>query len=109
MPIYEYECRKHGEFELIRNVQEARLSGSCPDCGATCGRIVSAPHIVGLPKATLVAHERNERSQHEPRVATRGHVCSASCNHGGRAKDGPPKRRVAQRYTGARPWVIEHA
>ncbi len=107
MPIYEYECSEHGEFELIRSMREAGEAGQCPLCLTQCRRIVSAPHVTGMPKAAVVAHERNERSQHEPRVASR-HVCNSGCRHGA-TKSGAARGAGVKKYTGARPWVIEHA
>ena len=110
MPIYEYSCQDHGEFELIRNISESGLLGRCPDCDVGCRRILSAPHISGMTKAAFVAHETNERSRHEPRVSKHGHVHGPGCSHGtshGAKKNGSSKSGL-KRYAGARPWVVEH-
>jgi putative FmdB family regulatory protein len=115
MPIYEYECEQHGVFELQREMSLARLGADCPDCELSCPRILSVPRISAVTKQARIVHERNEKSQHEPRVATRkGHTCGAGCSH-----DHAPKRlqtktpaaeakTPARRYTGPRPWVVEH-
>jgi putative FmdB family regulatory protein len=116
MPIYEYECEQHGVFELQREMSLARAGGPCPECEQSCPRILSVPRIAAVSKQTRTAHERNEKSQHEPRVATRkGHTCGAGCNH----QHTPPARvqtktppaeakTPSRRYTGPRPWVVEH-
>jgi putative FmdB family regulatory protein len=115
MPIYEYECERHGVFELERGMSLAREGAACPDCESSCPRILSVPRISAVSKQTRVAHERNEKSQHEPRVATRKrHTCGAGCSHG----PTPPRvqtktpaaeaKTPSRRYTGPRPWVIEH-
>jgi len=74
-----------------------------------------------MERTVVQAHDRNERSRHEPSIHTgalsnhalfrgkarRGHVCSASCSHGM-----SPQERKSQSlttYAGPRPWVIEHA
>lgn len=118
MPIYEYECQAHGVFESMGEMARARADGSCPECAESCPRILSVPRISGLSKQTRVALERNEKSQHEPRVATRsanrGHVCGSGCHHGQSPKRVQTKTPAAEaktasrRYTGPRPWVIEH-
>ena len=115
MPIYEYECEAHGVFELMREMAQARAGGACPECDESCPRILSVPRISALSKQTRVAIERNEKSQHEPRVATRNkHVCGSGCNHGHTPKRLQTKTPAAEAktpsrvYTGPRPWVVEH-
>ncbi len=110
MPIYEYFCQRHGDFELIRSIGESALPGDCPHCQVECRRILSAPHIAGVPRAAMVAHETNERSQNEPRVSSHGHVCGAGCSHGAshESRQRNKTKPVMKRYTGARPWVVEH-
>lgn len=45
MPIYEYRCPEHGVFEQIRPFSESDETGTCPECEAECGRIISLPAI----------------------------------------------------------------
>lgn len=112
MPIYEFECRSHGVFELERPVSQAKGAGTCPECGVASARILSVPRLAALAKDTRVALDRNARSQHEPRVICReaSHHDSASAARG----HAPAQRSLAagagraRAYTGARPWVIEH-
>jgi putative FmdB family regulatory protein len=96
MPLYEYECSEHGVFELIRGISEARQGAPCPECASEAPRILSAPAVSSLSRATRVAHERNERSRHEPRVVR---------NEGPRTPErGPPRLH----QSGGRPWALEH-
>lgn len=110
MPIYEYECTAHGTFELLRNVALARQHARCPQCQVRCHRILSPPHLSTLSKGLRTAHERHERSRHEPRLEQRRpkvHRCGSACAAPLDARPTPHRRR-AQVYTGARPWVLEH-
>lgn len=115
MPIYEYRCGAHGLFEELRSISEYRRTAECPECRSDCSRALSAPHISALSASRMAALQTNERSQHEPRVQTR-------CDHTHHAHDKSPAGRDSQSkvassgrsgrlrtYTGARPWVIEHA
>lgn len=42
MPIYEYECPKHGRFEMLRSLSESDLE-NCPICKSEVTRVMSAP------------------------------------------------------------------
>lgn len=120
MPIYEYECSEHGRFDELRGFAENRLPADCPVCGARCERAVSLPRAPLLDGAVVRAHDRNEKSRHEPAVhagrlaehavfkgkARRGHVCSPGCGHGGGAAQRKAQSFLA--YNGPRPWVVEH-
>jgi putative FmdB family regulatory protein len=98
MPLYEYECSAHGVFELSRPMAEASLSAVCPDCGAGAPRILSAPGVPCLPAWRARAHDRNERSRHEPRRVERVPRPPASTAH-----EAP--RSIA---SSGRPWAIGH-
>ena len=106
MPIYEYECRQHGVFELLKSVSEVHDPGLCPRCALPGQRLISVPTLSAMARSEVIAHERNERSRHEPRIARSPGSCnhSGACNHGRKAQPGKLKA-----YTGKRPWVIEHA
>jgi putative FmdB family regulatory protein len=118
MPIYEYECERHGRFDELRGFSESALPAECPACKAVCTRAVSLPRLPVMAGGTRQAMERNERSRHEPLVhkgdltshpvfkgkAKRGHVCTAACNHGAAEK----KAQSFLQYKGPRPWVVEH-
>lgn len=42
MPMYQYKCEEHGDFERLRKISE-RLEAECPKCGAVCKQSVTAP------------------------------------------------------------------
>ena len=44
MPIYEYECRKCGNFEVTQRITENALR-KCPKCKGKVSRLLSAPSI----------------------------------------------------------------
>ena len=44
MPLYEYECPKHGTFEQIQKFSDPPLT-KCPKCGGPVERLLSAPAI----------------------------------------------------------------
>jgi putative FmdB family regulatory protein len=71
MPLYEFECREHGVFELERRMAEASDAASCGVCGHDAARIVSLPNLAQVPRWKAKAREVNERSQHAPRLVTR--------------------------------------
>lgn len=102
MPIYEYECEQHGLFEEMRPMHRSAEGADCPECAAVAPRVLSPTRTNCVPRATSVAHARNEKSQHSPEVCTHGH-------HRHPAKQPKPARPgQLQAYRGQRPWVMEH-
>src|SRR5687767_4538681 len=104
MPVYEYECERHGPFELMRPMSRAGEDGACPTCGAASQRVITAPNLLTMSPPKREAASRNERSRHDP------HVCTSGCGHrhgtgmaGAGAK--AAARGTLQAYTGPRPWV----
>jgi putative FmdB family regulatory protein len=101
MPLYEYQCRRHGVFEQLGSIADRAASQPCPDCRRQAPRVLSAPQQPVLERSTRIAHERNERSQHEPRM-----VKARALEQ---ARDARPKPAPVQRaHAGARPWMIGH-
>lgn len=99
MPLYEYQCRKHGVFEQLGSIAERAASQPCPDCRRAAPRVLSAPQQPVLERAPRIAHERN---QHEPRLVKSGAPEPA--------RDAPPPKPppMQRAHTGARPWMIGH-
>ena len=106
MPLYEYECDRHGSFTLVRPMSQSGERAACPTCAAPSKRVITAPTVFTLSPLRRDAAFRNERSRHEPRV------CQSGRGHSHGAGTGPGKRTVPagklQAYTGPRPWVVEH-
>lgn len=71
MPIYEFRCQSAHEYE--RSVPISARDGdlTCPRCGATARRRISAPRLssLGTPAGELL--ERAAASAHEPAVVDR--------------------------------------
>ena len=103
MPTYAHACAEHGEFDDMRPIARHAEDAECPVCAKPCGRIVTVPRFRSMERNSLIAHERNEKSRHEP------HVCSSGCSHNHGSKKIPSSKPPAlEQYKGPRPWVIEH-
>jgi len=78
----------------------------CPDCGATCGRVLSSmPAIAGMDSGRRTAIATNERSAHAPRLSS-AHGPGCGC-----CKTGTRKTLAAEgvkSFPSARPWMISH-
>lgn len=44
MPLYEYQCKKDGRFELIRKFSDPPVT-KCPTCGHKVEKLLSSPAI----------------------------------------------------------------
>ena len=114
MPLYEYACPDCGTFSALRKMSESQLPAHC-DCGELGTRILSAPRLAVMDRAQRSAHERNEKSAHEPR-STRRSSCGCSgnhtCNSSATAKDQGSKEKGSllqmQTKKTARPWMLGH-
>lgn len=96
MPLYDYACNECGRFRAWRAMAEAAAPADCPGCGTTAPRAVTAPNLAILGRSTRIAHERNERSAHEPAVMQRSQM-------------GPPsKPHHHHRPDPRRAWMIGH-
>ncbi len=112
MPIYEYHCAACDHaFEEPRSMSEFREPMACPICTEPANRVIySAPRLSTMRADRRQAHERNERSAHEPRMS-RGHICGPGCGHrhgtgasAGGEKTAPPIKS----QPGKRPWMLGH-
>ncbi len=106
MPMYEYHCSScDNEFTELRPMAQCIEPCLCINCGEMAQRQISAPRLATMSAERRHAHQTNERSQHAPRMAKRGHVCSSSCNHG---KNGEQKPAMKSAPASKRPWMIGH-
>lgn len=106
MPMYDYYCYGcENEFTVLRPMAQCSEPVECANCGELAPRQISAPRLNTMRPETRKAHQTNERSQHAPRMAKRGHVCSASCSHG---KSGEEKPVMKSAPASKRPWMIGH-
>ncbi len=121
MPVYEYQCADCGVFTAIRKMSESSAPAYCDVCGSECARILSVPRLAMMGKHQRDAHERNEKSAHEPRVGRRSscgcagaHTCKTNANgekNGAVQKVNPatgtPALQMQTKKT-ARPWMLGH-
>ena len=42
MPIYQYSCSEHGDFEKMKKISE-RFTCECPECGVECKQELTVP------------------------------------------------------------------
>lgn len=110
MPLYEYECSRHGPFEQMRPLSEASMRQRCPTCGVASPRaILSAAGLSTLSPAARRAHATNERSAHEPRSSKQHrHGPGCGCSQA-KAKAGTARGADGSKmFPGRRPWMISH-
>ena len=111
MPRYDYSCERCGPFEAWRPMSEYSAPSDCPSCGSPAPRMVTAPFIANMNPHTRIAHERNEKSAHEPRVMSRGEMNRLGTKRSGGATHDHHHhghgRHAHHRHSG-RPWMIGH-
>jgi putative FmdB family regulatory protein len=91
VPIYAFSCADCGPFELLRPMAAASSPARCPDCGAEARRVFSPPGLALLARPVRRALDLEEKSAHEPDVATE--------------KRGLP---LPHRHAPSPPWVLSH-
>jgi putative FmdB family regulatory protein len=96
VPLYEYDCSTHGVFELHRAVREFASPATCPACHEPSARILSVPGVAQVEHGERVARDRNEQSQHEPRLVERAREAS------------PGTRAWQAKPSGGLPWAVGH-
>ncbi len=112
MPVYEYQCANHGVISELRAIGQRDEPATCGQCGGSALRVISAPRLQLMSADNRRAWERNERSAHEPRRATRAacghaHHDGGSCSSGQRA-GAPAAATLKQGAPGTRPWMLGH-
>ena len=108
MPLYNYVCLSHGEFDCWRPMSESDEPSPCPACGESAPRAISAPSLALMNSITRKAHSINERSADQPVMETRtpagerktDHVCGHGCSHS--------QGKSRHRHGPSRPWMIGH-
>lgn len=110
MPLYEYDCPGCGSFTAWGRMATAEAPAPCPRCGAAAPRAIASPAL-GMERGRYHAHARNERSAHEPAVATRGGTGEAAHGHHHHSPLDPRARRLvgdAHAHVSRRPWSVGH-
>jgi putative FmdB family regulatory protein len=113
MPLYNYTCQAHGDFECWRPMAESAEPASCPACGLSVPRAVSAPSLANMDSTRRKGHAINERSADEPRFESRTrdnegtggqHHCGHGHHHGGHEHP----HSHPHGHGSKRPWMIGH-
>jgi putative FmdB family regulatory protein len=89
MPVYVFNCRECGPFELSRPMAETGRAAHCPVCQLEARRVFTPPGLTRLARPVRQVLEAEEASAHEPRLVTQ--------------KRGRP---LPQRRSPAPPWVL---
>jgi putative FmdB family regulatory protein len=111
MPLYDYECVTCGEFREWRSMSEWEARVPCPSCSLAAPRRAAAPMLAVLSTNNRIAHERNERSAHEPKVVRREHLPPAHHHHGhGHGINPLIKQQFGDVHKSPpdRPWLVGH-
>ena len=118
MPIYDYRCESCGDFEAWGKMSESSAPAQCEHCGSFGERIITAPSLAILGPGQRNAHERNEKSAHEPRTTRRSscgcsgtHTCATpSADNSARKKKKIAQANGLEMQTKktARPWMLGH-
>lgn len=89
-------------------MSESAVPMPCPSCDTRAERLVTAPFIANMNPHSRIAHERNEKSAHEPRVVrkTRKDPAEHGHSHGHGRHNGHGQHLHVHR--GSRPWMIGH-
>jgi len=98
MPVYEYRCKRHGVFERVAGMKESADPAACPRCKKGSQRILSSVRGAQMSATEVRARDRNERSQHEPKVVQTKKKPLA-----------PGQRPKLQSSHTSRPWALEHS
>jgi putative FmdB family regulatory protein len=108
MPVYEYECRRHGYFEAMRPMSESRDHQPCPQCSRASPRVIlSAAAVPFMAPAARRAHSTNERAQHEPKSSAH-HVHGKHCGCSNRKSNSASTAGGGKAFPARRPWMISH-
>lgn len=101
MPLYDYHCAECGPFRAWQAMREAHEPVPCPECDAPRARAVVAPNLALMARTRRIAHQRNEKSAHEPRLESR----TAGSTNGHHHHHGHGHHH---HHAASRPWMIGH-
>ena len=111
MPLYDYGCGACGPFREWRSMSEWEATVPCPNCSRPAPCLAAAPMLAVLSSNNRVAHERNERSAHEPAVMRREDLPGERRHQPHRHGVSPLIKQQfggVQRSPPGRPWMVGH-
>jgi hypothetical protein len=83
----------------------------CPSCSFPAPRLAAAPMLGVLSSNSRIAHERNERSAHEPKVMRREDLPQDRRHHGHHHRVSPLIKQQfgeVRQSPPSRPWMVGH-
>jgi putative FmdB family regulatory protein len=110
MPFYDYHCERCGSFRDWRPMSDWAADVPCPECSSPAPRLVASPMLRVLAQNNRIAHERNERSAHEPQVVRREDL-PGNRHHADHQHVSPLIRQQFGRVgssPGHRSWMVGH-
>jgi len=108
MPLYDYCCPECGGFRTWRRMSEAGDPSACPTCNTPARRTVVAPNLALMPASNRTAHQRNEKSAHEPEVVSKSRMGGGEHPHRHHHGHGHGHGHDHKHGAGGRPWMIGH-
>lgn len=108
MPIYEYKCVSCGLFQSMQSMSDWSKPQQCPNCKQVSNRVISAPNLSKGNNAHIRAHAINERSQHEPKHACKGHSHDHKHDKSNHASVAEKNGSTVKSFPNQRPWMIGH-
>lgn len=109
MPLYDYICAGCGPFRAWQTLARADAPAACPDCEARAPRAIAAPFVANMNPHSRIAHQRNEKSAHEPQTMSRKQLDKAGAKRsGGSACHHGHGHGHKHAHGGGRPWMIGH-
>lgn len=105
MPLYSYICSSCGEFSDWQSITASAEPAACPQCGGASRRAVTAPTILSMDPHRRIAHARNEKSAHEPKVVRAEDLKPHDHRHDHHHHHHGGGMHVHQ---SSRPWMIGH-
>jgi putative FmdB family regulatory protein len=111
MPLYDYQCQTCGPFREWRSMKECEQSVTCPSCSVPAPRLPTSPRVAVLSAHERIAHERNERSAHQPAVVRREDLAQYGTHRRHQHGVSPLIKQQfgeANRSPPGRPWMVGH-
>ncbi|MFO1351369.1 MAG: zinc ribbon domain-containing protein [Gammaproteobacteria bacterium] len=106
MPTYDFHCEECGDFAEQRPMSASSEPTVCPICHGAARRVIAAPFLATMKGHNRIAHARNEKSAHEPRVMRREQLEGGHSAHGHRHHGHEHSHSHYQQSP--RPWMIGH-
>ena len=105
MPLYDYSCEDCGPFRAWQRMSECNAASECPECEEPARRVPSAPFLADMNSHSRIAHQRNEKSAHEPKVMSSGRTKELGSKRGSHAGHAPHGHH---NHHSGRPWMVGH-